>query len=51
MWRTDAEDTGDVELLISHLKKGSAAIIAALLVWQWHHLSFALCAFPHIFWP
>jgi hypothetical protein len=49
MLRTDAEDTGDGELFISHLKKGSAAIIAALLVWQWRHWPFALCAFPHIF--
>jgi hypothetical protein len=32
MLRTDADEIGDGELFISHVKKGSAAIIAALLV-------------------
>jgi hypothetical protein len=51
MLRTDAEDIGDGELFISHLKKGSAAIIAALLMWQRCHWPFGLYAFHHIFWP
>jgi hypothetical protein len=51
MLRTDAEDSGDGELFISHVKKGSAAIIAALLMWQRCHWPFALCAFLRIFLP
>jgi hypothetical protein len=33
MLRTDAEEIGEVELFITHAKKGNAAIIAALLMW------------------
>jgi len=32
-------------------KKGSAAIIAALVMWQQCHWPFALCAFLRIFLP
>jgi len=51
MLRTDADDIGDVELFIAHEKKGSAAIIAALVMWQRCRWSFAPCASLRISWP